>query len=211
MTEVDGRKVRGQRSRDAILEQAVALASVDGLEGLTLGRLAGATGLSKSGFFAHWQSKEQLQLDAVAWAEQLWIEHVVAPALARPRGVRRLFALHESRLRFYSAGVLPGGCFFFAAQSEFDDRPGPVRARVAEVARAWIGLVERLATEAVALGELEAGTDVPQLAFELDALGTAVVTRSRLLDDDASGALSRRAVLGRLRSLCPDPQLLPEN
>ena len=211
MTELDGRKVRGQRSREAILEQAVTLASIEGLEGLTLGRLAGVTGLSKSGFFAHWQSKEQLQLDAVAWAERQWIEWIVSPALAQPKGVRRLFALHEARLRFYDAGVLPGGCFFVAVQAEFDDRPGPVQARVVEAARAWTTLIERLATEAVALGELDEHTDVPQLAYELDALGVAVISRSRLLEDKASSQLSRQAVLHRLRSLCPDPQLLPEN
>ena len=211
MTEVDGRKVRGQRSREAILTQAVVLASVEGLEGLSLGRLAGVTGVSKSGFFAHWQNKEQLQLDAVAWAERQWIEQIVAPALAEPRGVRRLFALHEARLRFYAARVLPGGCFFLAVQAEFDDRPGPVQARVAEAARDWLALIERLASEAVALGELPPHTDVSQLAYEIDALGVAVVTRSRLLDDDGPGVFSRRAVLDRLRRLCPRPQLLPEN
>jgi AcrR family transcriptional regulator len=211
MTTMDGRKLRGQRSRDAILEQAVTLASVEGLDGLTLGRLAAATGLSKSGFFAHWQSKEELQLDAVAWAERQWIEYIVTPALAAPQGVRRLFALHEARLRFYDSGVLPGGCFFFAVQAEFDDRPGPIHTKVAAAARAWATLIERLAAEAVALGELDENTDVPQLAYEIDAFGLAVVTRSRLLDGDTSSVYSRRAVLRRLRSLCPDPQILPES
>jgi AcrR family transcriptional regulator len=211
MTELDGRKLKGQRSRDAILEQAVNLASVEGLEGLTLGRLAIATGLSKSGFFAHWPAKEQLQLDAVDWAEKQWIEQIVAPALQIPRGVRRLFALHEARLRFYDAGILVGGCFFFAAQAEFDDRPGPVHTRIAQAARDWIGLIERLTTEALALGELDQHTDVRQLAYEIDVFGMAVVTRSRLLDGDASSAFARRAVLQRLRSLCPHPHLLPEN
>src|SRR5918992_750157 len=127
----DGRRLRGMRSREAILQQAVGLASVEGLDGLSLGRLAAAAGVSKSGFFAHWRDKEQLQLDAVEWASRQWIEQVVEPALRAPEGVRRLFALHEARLRFYGDRVLPGGCFFFAVQAEFDDRPGAVRDRVA--------------------------------------------------------------------------------
>jgi AcrR family transcriptional regulator len=216
MTDLDGRRVRGQRSRDAILEQAVLLASTEGLDGLSLARLARATGVSKSAFFAHWPGKEQLQLDAVEWAERQWIERIVGPALAAPKGVRRLLALHESRLRFYTTAVLPGGCFFFAVQAEFDDKPGPVRDRIARCLREWIGLIERLAGEALALGELDEDVDVGQLAYEIDALGLAVVARSRLLPaadgsrDGASADYSRRAVRQRLRSLCPDPDLLPK-
>lgn len=183
---------------------------MEGLDGLTLGRLATATGLSKSGFFAHWRDKEQLQLDAVEWAERQWVERVALPAFDAPKGIRRLFALHEARLRFYAAKVLPGGCFFLAAQAEFDDRPGPVRDRIALAMRGWVELIERLAAEAVALGELDSGTDIAGLAYEIDALGVAVVSRSRLLGSDACASHARQAVLRRLRSLCPDPNLLPE-
>ncbi|MEW9550699.1 TetR/AcrR family transcriptional regulator [Nonomuraea sp. NPDC050783] len=207
----DGRRLRGSRSREAILERAVSLASVEGLDGLTLGRLAAATGTSKSGFFAHWAGKEQLQLDAVEWAARQWSEHVVAPALRAPAGVRRLFALHEARLRFYGDGVLPGGCFFFTAQVEFDDRPGPVRDRVARALGEWQAFLQRQVTEAVELGELARDVDPAQLAYEIDALGEMVVTHSRLHDGAASLLHARRAVLQRLRALCPDPTLLPED
>ncbi|MEU7899715.1 TetR/AcrR family transcriptional regulator [Nonomuraea sp. NPDC049152] len=205
----DGRKVRGQRSREAILESAVALASVDGLGGLTLGRLAEAAGVSKSGFFAHWRDKEQLQLEAVEWARRQWVEHVVTPALAVPKGVRRVLALHEARLAFYEEGVLPGGCFFFVAQVEFDDRPGPVKDRVAEAMNDWLGYLEKSVQEAVDRGELRA--DPAQLAYEIEALGEAVVTHSRLRDRPQAFSHARRAVLDRLRALSPDPSLLPED
>jgi AcrR family transcriptional regulator len=198
------------RSRETVLQQAVGLASVDGLAGLSLGRLATATGISKSGLFAHWRDKEQLQLDAVEWAARQWTEQVVAPALRAPAGVRRLFALHEARLKFYGKGVLPGGCFFFAAQAEFDDRPGPVRDRLARSMREWQEFIRRLVVEAVQLGELVKGVDPAQLAYEIDALGEMVIIHSRLLDGPATLVYARRAVLQRLRALCPDPVLLPE-
>ncbi|WP_203994624.1 TetR/AcrR family transcriptional regulator [Sphaerisporangium rufum] len=207
----DGRRLRGMRSREAILEQAVSLASVEGLDGLSLGRLATATGTSKSGFFAHWRDKEQLQLDAVDWAGRQWTEQVMAPALRAPAGVRRLFALHEARLRFYGEGVLPGGCFFFTVQAEFDDRPGAVRDRVARALRAWQECMRRLVAEAIAMGELAASVDVAQLAYEIDALGEMVIIHSRLHDGPAALGYARRAVLDRLRALCPDPTLLPED
>ncbi|GAA1616643.1 TetR family transcriptional regulator [Nonomuraea maheshkhaliensis] len=207
----DGRRLRGSRSREAILERAVSLASVEGLEGLSLGRLAAATGTSKSGFFAHWNGKEQLQLDAVEWARRQWREQVVGPALRAPAGVRRLFALHESRLRFYADGVLPGGCFFFTVQAEFDDRPGAVRDRVAEVMREWVKYVQWQVEQAMALGELAEDVDAAQLSYEIDALGQVAVVHSHLLAGSDALVRARRAVLQRLRALCPDPSLLPED
>ncbi|MEV7807184.1 TetR/AcrR family transcriptional regulator [Microbispora sp. NPDC088329] len=207
----DGRRLRGLRSRETILRQAVELASVEGLDGLSLGRLATATGVSKSGLFAHWRDKEQLQLDAVEWAARQWTEQVVGPALGVPAGVRRLFALHEARLAFYGAGVLPGGCFFFAVQAEFDDRPGAVRDRLARAMHEWQGLIRRLVAEAVTLGEVAGGVDPAQLAYEIDALGEMVIIHSRLYDGAQALVHARRGVLQRLRALCPDPALLPED
>ncbi|MER6949619.1 TetR/AcrR family transcriptional regulator [Nonomuraea sp. NPDC000554] len=209
--EQDGRRLRGLRSRETILQQTVGLASVEGLDGLSLGRLAAAAGVSKSAFFAHWRDKEQLQLDAVEWAVRQWTEQVVGPALRAPAGVRRLFALHEARLRFYEDGVLPGGCFFFAVQAEFDDRPGVVRDRLARAMREWQEFIRRLVAEAVTVGELVDSVDPAQLAYEIDALGEMVVIHSRLHDGPASLVHARRAVLQRLRALCPDPALLPED
>lgn len=207
----DGRRLRGLRSRETILGQAVSLASVEGLDGLSLGRLASATGISKSGFFAHWRDKEELQLDAVDWAARQWRDRVIAPALDAPAGVRRLFALHEARLAFYADRVLPGGCFFLTVQAEFDDRPGPVRERVAKALRDWLAFIHRLVEEAVERGELAGEIDPAQLTYEIDALGELAVAHSRLLDRPLPLTHARRAVLQRLRALCPDPSLLPED
>ena len=207
---IDGRLARGGQTRTAVLEAAVALASVDGLEAMSLARLADAAGVSKSGLFAHWPDKEILQLAVIEQAVRQWTEEVVTPALSAPRGIRRLWALHERRLAFYAAGTLPGRCFFVATEAEFDDRPGPVRDALAAAIGDWYRLIRTVAAQAVELGELRADTDISQLAFEIQALGEAAVTTSRLLQTEQGTAFSRGAVLSRLRALSPTPELLPE-
>src|SRR5262249_24681916 len=121
----DGRIVRGGPTRSALPGAAVALALVDGLEAMSLARLADAAGVSKSGLFAHWPDKEILQLAVIEHAVRQWLDDVVSPALSAPRGIRRLWALHERRLAFYAAGPLPGRVFFGATGGEFYGRPGP--------------------------------------------------------------------------------------
>jgi AcrR family transcriptional regulator len=207
-TKTDGRVVRGDRTRTAVLDAAVAMATESGLDGLSLGQLAERLGVSKSGLFAHWRSKEELQLAAIDHARKLWADRVVAPALAEPRGVRRLFAVHEARLRFYSDQVLPGGCFFAVAEFEHTGRTGVVPDRLGEVLGEWLTLLRRLAREAVDLGELPDDVNVEQLVFEIDAAGVAAMLHTRLLS--VSTAHARTAVLGRLRALAADPTLLPE-
>ncbi|HEX7744731.1 MAG TPA: TetR/AcrR family transcriptional regulator [Micromonosporaceae bacterium] len=209
MTTVDGRLARGARTRAAVLDRAVAMATEVGLDGLSLAQLADALAVSKSGLFAHWRSKEELQLATIDRARELCTEQIVAPALAHPRGVRRLWALHEARLAFYADAVLPGGCFFASAEFEYSARPGPVRDRLVAVFREWLGLIERLAEEAVRAGELLPDVDVRQLAYEIEGAGLAAVMQSRLLGPDAY-PYARRAVLHRLRGVCTDPALLPE-
>jgi AcrR family transcriptional regulator len=206
----DGRLVRGVRTRTAVLDAALLLASERGLDGLSLGQLAERLGVSKSGLFAHWRSKEELQLATVERAREQWIDEIVRPALAAPRGVRRLWALHERRMAFYHSQTLPGDCFFANTEFEYGVRPGVVRDRLAAALREWLDLVERLAAEAVAAGELVATVDPAQLAFEVDAMGVASVMQSRLLDRAAVHRSARAGVLGRLRALCTDPTLLPE-
>ena len=207
---IDGRIARGGQTRSTVLEAAVSLASVDGLEAMSLARLADAAGVSKSGLFAHWPDKEILQLAVIEQAVRQWTEEVVTPALSAPRGIRRLWALHERRLAFYAAGTLPGRCFFVATEAEFDDRPGPVRDALAAAIGDWYRLIRTVAAQAVELGELRADTDISQLAFEIQALGEAAVTTSRLLQTEQGTAFSRGAVLSRLRALSPTPELLPE-
>jgi len=209
MTTTDGRLARGLRTRAAVLDKAVALATADGLDGLSLGQLADALGVSKSGLFAHWRNKEELQLATVGRAREQWLEQVIGPALTVPRGLRRLWALHERRMAFYADDVLPGGCFFANAEFEFNARPGTVRDRLAEVFAEWMALIERLAREAVEAGELTA-VDTHQLAFEIESLGIAAVMQARLIPPDGVYRHARAAVLDRLRALATDPTLLPE-
>jgi AcrR family transcriptional regulator len=205
----DGRLVRGERTRNAVLDTAVVLATEAGLDGLSLGQLAVTMGVSKSGLFAHWRSKEELQLATIEHARNQWAEHVIGPALRQPKGVRRLWALHERRMDFYASSVLPGGCFFGKAEFEYNARPGPLRDRLVTSFDDWMMLIERLVNEAVAVGELADSVPPRQLAYEIESLGLTAAMQSRLLTD-AAYTYARRAVLDRLRSLCTDPTLLPE-
>jgi AcrR family transcriptional regulator len=206
----DGRIARGERTRTAVLDAAVALATETGLDGLSLGQLAETLGVSKSGLFAHWRSKEDLQLATIERAREQWRSQIISPALRAPRGVRRLWALHDARLRFYAAPVAAGGCFFANVKFRQQAHPGPVRDRIATVFAEWMAFIERLAAEAVLTGDLRADTDVRQLAYEIEALGVGAVMQARLLPPDPAYAHARRAVLDRLRGLCTDPTLLPE-
>lgn len=206
----DGRLLKGERTRQAVLDTAVATASVDGLGGMSLARLADAMGVSKSGLFAHWADKQQLQLAIVEHARRLWTARIIEPAMREPRGVRRLWALHDRRVAFYEARTLPGGCFFGAVQAEFDDRPGPVRDAVAAAIDQWLALVVYVAEQAVKLGELSPGTDPAQLGFEIEALGGSVVAHTHLLRHESAYRYARRAVADRLRALATDPHLVPE-
>ena len=206
---VDGRVARGARTRQAVLDSAVSLSSVYGLDAMSLARLADETGVSKSGLFTHWPDKEILQLAIVEHAVRQWKDEIVTPALAMPRGVRRLWALHEGRLAYYTSGALPGGCFFVASRAEFDDRPGPVRDALTAAIDGWWAFLQQAAEQAVELGELRPGTDAAQLAFEIDALGEGAVTSARLHSLEQGAAFARRAVLDRLRALSPTPDLLP--
>jgi AcrR family transcriptional regulator len=205
----DGRVARGDRTRAAVLDVAVVLATEKGLDGLSLGQLAERLAVSKSGLFAHWKSKESLQLATIERARERFVVAVAAPAMQAPRGVRRLRAVVDRWLDYITVTELPGGCFFTNAQFEFDAKPGPVRDRLAEVLAEWMAFLERLAAEAVAAGELPEDVDPRQLAFEVNAIGVAAVYQSRLLP--SIDALHRAHVAVRRRlAVCPDPALLPE-
>jgi AcrR family transcriptional regulator len=206
----DGRVARGNRTRAVVLDTAVGLATEAGLDGLSLSQLADRLGVSKSGLFAHWRSKEELQLATIERAREQFAELVVAPALRAPKGVRRLWALHEAKLSYIQHVELPGGCFFTNTQFEYDARVGPVRDRLVEVLGEWLKLIQRLATEAVELGELHADTDPTALTFELNAFATEAVHQSKLMPELNILAISRDVALRRLRALCTDPNLLPE-
>src|SRR5215471_12370135 len=123
------RPPKGERTRESILRAAVDLASVEGLEGLTIGRLADELKMSKSGLFAHFGSKEDLQLATVQMARQIFVEQITRPALSAPKGMPRLWSIIDRWLAYIERGIFKGGCFFTAASFEFDSREGPVRDR----------------------------------------------------------------------------------
>lgn len=162
--------VKGGLTRQAILERSAALASVDGLEGLSIGRLAEQVHMSKSGLFAHFKSKEDLQLATIEAAAAIYVAEVIKPALAVPAGLARLKKLCESFISYVERGVFPGGCFFAAAMAEFDARPGPIRDRIARAQQEWMATLERSVGEAQRLGELRNDVDPAQLAFELESV-----------------------------------------
>lgn len=164
---------KGAATRELILDRAYGIACREGLEGLSIGGLAGEVGMSKSGVFAHFGSREDLQLAVLDNAGRRFVEHVMVPALAAPRGVARLRALMD-RWFDWARHRDDGGCIFLAAANEYDDRPGPLRDRVIAQMERWRSELARAATLAIQTGELAPGTDVEQLAFELYALALVV-------------------------------------
>lgn len=183
----------GERTRRLILDTAVRLATIEGLDGLSIGTLARATQLSKSGVYAHFDSKQALQLATVDNARALFIDDVVAPALQQ-HGLDRLRALCESFLTYVEHRTLPGGCFFAAAAAELGGRPGPLRERVAANQKDWIAVLTGAADEAVTLGALSGDIDVATLVFELNALVISANTAFILHDDPAVLARARTAI-----------------
>jgi AcrR family transcriptional regulator len=159
----------GVRSRTAILQEAARLATVEGLEGLSIGRLADAVGMSKSGLFAHFGSKEELQLATIETAWDLFGELVIDPALAEPTGIERLVGLTENFLRHVEENVFPGGCFFASVVTEMDTRAGPVRDRALAALAGWLDRLTTAARDAQAEGAIAPGEDIDQLVFELES------------------------------------------
>ena len=191
----------GERSRSRVVEQAAQLATLEGIEGISIGRLADATGIAKSSVYALFGSKEELQLATINAARESFITEVVIPALdATEPGSQRLLALCEGFLSYVERRVFPGGCFFVSASAEVGGRPGRVHDEVARIQQQWRDLLGREASAAVDRNELPVDTDPQQLAFELGVIlaGTNIV--SVLHDDvDVIGrALS--AVKSRLSS-----------
>jgi AcrR family transcriptional regulator len=183
MSPVDGRRARGMRSRAAVLERSVQLASREGLEGLTIGELAADLEVHKSNVFALFGSKLQLQLATLAAARAILIEQVVVPGLASDEGLARLQAIGEAWCDYLGSDVFAGGCFLCAASTEMDGRPGPVRDAVAAVMREWLAVLSANVETAVAAGDLRADVDSAAMAFRLNALGMAANWQRQLLDD----------------------------
>ncbi|HEX9941890.1 MAG TPA: TetR/AcrR family transcriptional regulator [Thermoanaerobaculia bacterium] len=184
---------KGAETRERILDQAVRLASRDGLEGLTIGTLSSELGLSKSGLFAHFGSKDELQLQVLQAAVERFEETVIRPALAAPRGEPRIRALFENWLAWENHESMPGGCLLIAAAVEFDDRPGPQRDFLAAAHRKRSEFLVKAARLASGAGHFRADLDPEQFAFEVDALILGYHHAHRMLRDERAGEHARAA------------------
>jgi AcrR family transcriptional regulator len=194
---------KGERTRNAILERAAALATEEGLEPLSIGRLAEATGMSKSGLFAHFGSKEELQLATVDHAASLFVAEVIAPARAAPKGLARVWALCDHMVDYAERQVFPGGCFFAATSFEFNNRPGPVRDRIEANIRSWLSYLEHAVEQAQESRELVDDISAREIAFQLDAFAQAANAQFQLFGNERVFAEARRAIRDRIDSLRP--------
>ncbi len=208
MTTLDGRRARGDASRRAILERATQLASVDGLDGVTIGALATATGRGKSSIATLFGDKEHLQLATIEAAADVYRRTVIDPARTLPRGVHRVATLLRAALEYSRSRVFAGGCFFTAVAAELDAKTGAAADAVRTWMRTWNGYVESQLRFAVDARELAPGTDTELLAFELLALVETSNARSVLYRDERPYALAASAIRERLIAAGADPAAL---
>lgn len=181
-----------RETRGEIVARAVAVASTDGLEGLTIGRLASDLSMSKAGVIGHFGSKQQLQLAALEEAVAIFTREVWQPLAERPAGRERLLAISDAWIAHLRRGTFPGGCFLTAASMEFDGRGGPVRERVAAALNLWRSVIEHDVRAAVAAGELTAEIEPAQVWFEWNAAAVALNQALQLFGNDAAPARARR-------------------
>jgi AcrR family transcriptional regulator len=187
-------------TRDAILERSVSVASVEGLEGLTMGRLAGDLAMSKAGVIGHFGTKEELQLATLARALARFRASVWDPAADARPGRARLLAICDAWLSYLDEDVFPGGCFMTSASAEFDDRPGRVRDALVAAHHRWMGVLASEVRVAVAAGELPRSADPSAIAFQLNALAMGVNQALHLADDDTAILHAWRAMRAALGS-----------
>lgn len=192
--------MKGERTRQSILERAVDVASLEGLEGLTIGKLATELEMSKSGLFAHFGSKEELQLATLEAAGARFLTEVFQPALRAERGYPRLLAMCHAWISYIRRSVFPGGCFFAAASFEFDGRPGPVRDAIVKNMNDWIHAIEKAIGMAIEEGHLDPKLDAKQLAFEINSLFFGANFDYQLRGEKKSLDRAIRAIEQRLES-----------
>lgn len=203
----DGRRARGDASRRTVLAHATDLASTEGLDGLTIGRLAEASGIGKSSIATLFGGKQALQLATVAAAREIFQAAIFVPAREQERGLSRLIMLLDRALRYSRERVFSGGCFFAATAADVDSKPGPVRDGVRASLRDWYGYVETQVRRAASAGELDADEEqVEQLAFELIALANEANARSLLMTSGRPYPLAAAAMRERLIAHSADPE-----
>jgi len=194
---------QASKTRQEILRTAADIASAEGLEGLSIGRLAMELKMSKTGVFAHFGSKEQLQLATVDSARQIFMEQIVQPALVHPRGVERLRSMLDHWIGYVENIVFRGGCFFAAASAEFDSRPGRVRDEIANLTKAWMLAIRDEIAFAQSLKQIAANVDPVQLALELHACVQEANWAFKLFNDKSAFRLARRAIARHIGPASP--------
>jgi AcrR family transcriptional regulator len=194
---------KGEETRAAVLDEAARQVSLVGLNGLTIGLLAEKTGLSKSGLFGHFRSKEQLQLAIIDWAGELFAERVIRPALKMPRGEPRLRELFDRKLRWDNGDLaLPGGCFFASVSAELDDAPpGPVRDRLVQIELDYADTLATVFRTGISEGQFHVDADPEQYAFDIRGVLMSYHLASRLLADPKAEDRARAAFEALLRAV----------
>jgi AcrR family transcriptional regulator len=195
---------KGEATKSRILDRALTIASLGGIENISVGALAGEMGMSKSGLFGHFRSKEQLQLEILERAIERFVEVVVSPALKQPRGVARVRALYENWMR-WDRDVLPGGCVFNAVGSELETLPESVQARYLESQRDWFESIATIARGGISAGQLRADLDPHLFAFELIGITKSHNFMVHMMRDPRAEELSRRAVDELIARSATDP------
>lgn len=206
----ESRQSKGQDSRTTILLTAAKLATTKGLAGLSIGDLAAEVGMSKSGLYAHFKSKEELELATIETAAVIFDREVLQPALRAPAGIERLKALVSSFLAHLERRVFPGGCFFSAVAAELDTRPGPARDRVVEIVGNWLALLSQCMLEAQDLGELNPLAEVDQAVFEIEAMLLAANFLFVMKNDPIHLTQGRRGVENVLARLAVSTESMQE-
>lgn len=195
MTESGNKLVqKGIRTRNEILSSTMNIASAEGLEGLTIGRLAKDLKMSKSGLFAHFGSKEELQIDTVRMARDVFIREIVDPAAELKPGLERLLGMLRNWIRYVESSVFKGGCFFFAVSAEMDDRPGRVRDLIAHLTISWVKAIEEQIESAIIKGQLHPDTDIEFLAFRFHGYVQEANWFFRLHGRETAFELARRSI-----------------
>jgi len=206
MAKIDGRRLRGERARAEILLRSTRIASIDGLEGLSIGRVAAEAGVGKGNIQVLFGDKESLQLATLEKAVELFQSTVIFPAMNKKTPLAKLLALIEGWFEFVERRTLPGGCFINAVSSEYRARPGRIHDRVVEHRVATRDRYRRLITDAKSAGELSTDLDVEQLVFDLVA-SEAVANIAALMDDNDEFQRARSTSLGRIKDSMPSALL----
>jgi len=188
----------GARTREAIVREAVSLATVDGLEGLSIGNLANALDMSKSGIYAHFGSKQELQLATVEEAAGIFQSQVIEPALSAPPGVPQLVAVCDAFFDYLARRTFPGGCFFASAVLEMGSRPGPVKEQIAEFQAGFTAVIRRFAATALEQHQLPEHEDPDSLAFELNGIILATNAHFVIYQDPAVLEMAKQIVRRRV-------------